>query len=113
MGSDIVETGKRLKKASPSLGKTLPKEMGAFKEMYGAIMKESVLDFKTKELIALSLGVAARCDGCIAHHLAASIEAGITREEIADALSVVVLMGGGPSSVYSALTLEAYDEMVG
>ena len=66
----------------------------------------------SRELIALAIGVATRCDGCIAYHARNSVRAGATRQEVAETLAVAVQMGGGPSMVYSADALRAYDEFV-
>lgn len=54
---------------------------------------------KAKELMALSIAVCVRCDGCIAYHVHDALEAGASRDEIAEAIGVAVLMGGGPSVV--------------
>ena len=69
------------------------------------------LDTKTKELIALAIGIAGRCDGCIGFHTEAAIRLGATREEVLDIIAVAIYMGGGPSYVYGAQALEAYDQL--
>lgn len=65
---------------------------------------------KTKELIALAIGVAARCEGGISFHTHAALKAGASREEITDALGVAVLMGGVPSVMYATHVIEAMDQ---
>jgi len=81
---------------------------------YGGLSKAAqipgALDTRTKELIALAISVATRCDGCIAYHARNSVRAGATRQEIAEVLAVTLQMGGGPSMVYAADALRAYDE---
>lgn len=81
---------------------------------YGALGKAAqtpgALDHKTKELIALAIGVATRCDGCIAYHARNSVRAGATRQELAEMLAVAVQMGGGPAMVHGADALRVYDE---
>lgn len=81
---------------------------------YGGLSKAAqipgALDHKTKELIALAISVATRCDGCIAYHARNSVRAGATRQEIAEMLAVTLQMGGGPSMVHAADALRAYDE---
>jgi AhpD family alkylhydroperoxidase len=69
-----------------------------------------VLDTKTKELIALAIGVSKLCDGCIAHHTAGALKAGAGRDEIIEALGVAIMMGGGPSVVYATHALQAVDQ---
>jgi AhpD family alkylhydroperoxidase len=75
-------------------------------------MQDGVLDHKTKELIALCLGVAGHCDACIGFHMQALVKAGATKAEIEEALAVAVYMGGGPSLMYAADALTAFEQMV-
>lgn len=82
---------------------------------FGALTKSvhetGVLDPKTKEFVALAVSVADRCDPCIGFHVEALISAGATREEVSDVLSVCIQMGGGPSLMYAAKALEAFDQL--
>ena len=73
---------------------------------------DGALDTKTKEPIALAISVAVLCDDCIAHHNYDALEAGATREEIADAFGVAILMGGGTSVVYATHAIEAVDQFL-
>ena len=68
------------------------------------------LDTKTKELIAIAVSVASSCDTCIAHHVYDALEAGATREEIADALGVACLMGGGVGVAFATHAMRAVDQ---
>ena len=72
--------------------------------------EDGALDKKTKELIALALGIAARCDGCIGFHVKALVKLSVTREEFLETLGMAVYMGGGPSLMYAADALTAYEE---
>lgn len=92
-------------KASPDVAK-------AFSTLAGAATASGALDPKIKELLALGISIAARCDGCIGFHTAAAIRKGATREEILDVINVAIYMGGGPSYMYGAQALEAYDQLV-
>ncbi|MEZ5890398.1 MAG: carboxymuconolactone decarboxylase family protein [Xanthobacteraceae bacterium] len=60
------------------------------------------MDTKTKELIAVAISVAIRCDDCIAFHVQAAIERGATREEIFETLAMAIYMGAGPSVMYAS-----------
>jgi len=92
---------------SRTLAAAKPDLMRAFWGVHAAAMADSALDTKTKELIALAISVAARCDDCIAHHTFDALEAGATKEEVADALGVAIMMGGGTSVVYATHAIEA------
>jgi AhpD family alkylhydroperoxidase len=61
-------------------------------------------------MIALAIGVAGHCDGCIGFHAKALTRMGAPREQIIEALAVAVYMGGGPSLMYAADAMQAFDE---
>jgi AhpD family alkylhydroperoxidase len=103
----------RIKTNMQSLGQAAPTTMEAFANLHHAAAKAGALDFKTKELIALAIGVSLRCDGCIAFHTHDALEAGATREEVLEALGVAVLMGGGPSVIYATHVVEALQQFEG
>ena len=83
----------------------------AFSAIAKAAIKQGALDSKTKELMALAIGIAARCDGCIGFHTEAAIKYGATREEVVETIGVAVYMGGGPSYVYGAQALDAFNQL--
>lgn len=87
-----------------------PGVMKSFAELGRAAMTDGALDRKTKELIALALGVAARCDPCIGFHAQALVTLGASRQELDEMLGVAVYMGGGPSLMYAASAIAAFDE---
>ena len=68
------------------------------------------LDGKTKELIALGISVAIRCDDCIAFHAKAAVKQGANREEVMEALGMAVYMGAGPSVMYATHALDAFTQ---
>lgn len=91
----------------------IPEVMQGFNAMMQAATKDGALDKKTKELIALALGIAARCDGCIGFHTQTLVKLGATRAELLETLSMAVYMGGGPSLMYAADALAAFEEFSG
>jgi len=92
------------------LRKGIPETMAGFSMMAAAATADGILNPKTKELIALAIGVAVRCDGCVAFHAKAAERHGASRQEILETLGMAVYMGGGPSMVYAAEALAAYDQ---
>jgi len=93
-----------------SLRASTPDAMKAFSDLGRAAMADGALSRKTKELIALALGVAARCDPCIGFHAQALVKLGATRQELDETLAVATYMGGGPSLMYAARAVSAFDE---
>ncbi|WP_136418973.1 carboxymuconolactone decarboxylase family protein [Herbaspirillum sp. ST 5-3] len=88
----------------------LPDVMKGFSDLARAASRDGALDKKTKELIALALGIAAHCDACIGFHVQALVKLGATKAEVEEALGMAVYMGGGPSLMYSANAIAAFDE---
>jgi AhpD family alkylhydroperoxidase len=84
--------------------------MKAFSAMAQSATKDGALDPKTKELIALAIGVATRCDDCIAFHSKAAANLGATREEIVETLGMAIYMGAGPSVMYASHALQAFTQ---
>jgi AhpD family alkylhydroperoxidase len=88
-----------------------PDVMKGFNALAEAATRDGALTRKTKELIALALGVAGHCDACLGFHLQSLIKLGVTRAEVEEALGVAVYMGGGPSLMYAADALAAFEEL--
>ncbi len=90
-------------------------EAGETLQAFGALAKaataDGALDKKTKELIALAIGVAKQCDGCIGFHTQALARLGASDAEIADTLAMTVYMGGGPSLMYAADAWNAWQQL--
>ena len=82
----------------------------AFGGLSKAAMTDGALDKKTKELIALAIGVAKQCDACIGFHTQALRKLSATDEEVAEMLGVSVYMGGGPSLMYAADAWTAWQQ---
>lgn len=111
MSKDYREITGNISRNLAKLRADLPDTMKAFGALSQAATRDGALDKKTKELIALALGVAAHCDGCIGFHVDSLIKLGSTRAEIEEALGVAVYMGGGPSLMYAAEALGAFEEL--
>ena len=52
------------------------------------------LDVKTKELCGLVASMVLRCDDCISYHVAQCREAGVSRDEMFEAFSIGLVVGG-------------------
>jgi AhpD family alkylhydroperoxidase len=89
---------------------SMPEVMQAFGLLSAAATKDGALDKKTKELIALALGVAAHCDGCIGFHTQSLVRLGTSKQELMETLSMAIYMGGGPSLMYAADAISAFDQ---
>lgn len=100
----------RLRELTRALRHELPGPMASFAQLHQQALADGALDKKVKELIALGIAIAARCDGCIAFHVHDALRAGASRHEVAETIGVAVLMGGGPAVMYGAEALEALSQ---
>ena len=87
-----------------------PEVMKAFSGIAQAATATKALDAKTKELIALGIAVAVRCDDCIAFHVKAAVEQGAAKEEVLETLGMAIYLGAGPSVMYASHALEAFSQ---
>jgi AhpD family alkylhydroperoxidase len=88
----------------------IPEVYKGFGELSAAAFADGALDRRTKELVALAIGVVAGCDGCISSHAQAAARAGATRQEAAEAIGVTFLMHGGPATIHGARAYDAFCE---
>jgi len=101
--ADLREPTRVLRRAAPGA-------WAGFATLHDEAMKDGALDAKVKELMALVAAVVKHCDGCIAYHAKAAARQGATSEEVAEALSVALLMDGGPSTTYGPRAFAAFRE---
>ena len=113
MNKNWPEMAKDLSGAIREVRLGAPEVMKAFSAMAAAATAGGALDTKTKELIALAIAVAIRCDGCVAFHAKAAVEQGATREELMETMGMALYMGAGPSLMYAAQAVEAFDQFAG
>ena len=96
-----------------SLRNGAPEVMKAFAAIAQAAPAPKALDRKTKELIALAIAVAVRCDDCIAFHAKAAVEQGDSSEEVAENLATAIYMSAGPSVMYAGHALRVFTQFAG
>lgn len=110
MVEDWPELAKALTSDVRQLRAGAPDVMKAFGAMAVAAGAAKALDAKTKELIALAIGVSTRCDDCIAFHAKAAVDHGATRDEVMETLGMAIYMGAGPSAMYASHALAAFNQ---
>jgi AhpD family alkylhydroperoxidase len=108
---DYLQVAKEVSLGAAALRQAAPKAMAGFAALGAAAYAPGALEAKFKELIALAIGISSRCDGCVGYHAKACFDKGASREEVAETIAVAIQMGGGPSMVYGASALDAYDQV--
>jgi AhpD family alkylhydroperoxidase len=104
------EVANDLRQPTRDLRTAIPDTWAGFAALHSSAMAQGALPTRIKELMALVVGVIEHCDGCIAYHARAAASAGASDAEVAEALGVALLMGGGPASVWAPRALAAYRE---
>lgn len=110
MRTDYVNYARDIDSGVAELFKGISGPMRAYSQLLAESSESGALDAKTKELMAVAISIAIRCDGCIAYHVRAAHKKGASRDEMLETVGVAIEMGGGPSVVYGAEALEAYDQ---
>ncbi|WED43333.1 carboxymuconolactone decarboxylase family protein [Legionella cardiaca] len=110
MSGKFNEVTKGINAQLAKMRKEMPEVMAGFSALAQAATKDGALDKKTKELISMALAVANHCQGCIGFHAQALVKLQTSREELMETLGMAVYMGGGPSLMYAAEALEAFEE---
>jgi AhpD family alkylhydroperoxidase len=105
---DWNEYHKQLAAVIADIGRMNPDTIRGYRDLSNAPAKLGKLDPKTRELIALAVGVTRQCDGCIVTHADAAIKNGATREELMEALGVAIAVNAGAALVYAARAMDAY-----
>ncbi len=100
---DLAEPARRLRQ-------DVPEVIGAYADLQRAVIVDGALPAKVKELIALAIGATRQCDGCVASHARGAARQGASEAEVAEAMGVVVMMNGGPGTVWAPRALAAYRE---
>jgi AhpD family alkylhydroperoxidase len=110
MSDKFTHVTKDISTQLAKMRKEMPEVMAGFSALAQAVSKDGVLDKKTKELIAMALAVANHCPGCIGFHSQTLVKLQASRQELLETLGMAVYMGGGPSLMYAAEALEAFEE---
>jgi len=110
MYDDWPKTVKLLSTQLAQLRGDAPEVLKAFSGLAQAALAPKALDTKTKELIALGISVAIRCDDCIAFHVKAALDRGATPAEISETLAMAIYMGAGPSVMYASHAFTALQQ---
>jgi AhpD family alkylhydroperoxidase len=69
-------------------------EMKRFWSLDSQVYREGALPVKTKELLGLVASLVLRCDDCIRYHLVRCNEEHLTNEELGEAITIALIVGG-------------------
>ena len=103
---ELKVSGRRLRAA-------IPQVYAGYAALHEAAMGDGALPAGMKELIALAIAATKECDGCVVAHARSAARRGVTAAEVAEAMGVVILMNGGPGTVWGPRAYAAFEEFAG
>jgi len=111
MGQEAKEFFEKFKKDVGKMKEQAPDVVNGFGGLFSKIMQDGALTLREKELVALGIGVAQRCVPCIRAHVQKCLDAGATNEQILEAASVAVMMGGGPAYTHVPVVMDTLEAL--
>ena len=99
----------KVKKEAPAMVTGFGTMVAGFGGLFSKVMTDGAISLREKELIALSIAVAANCHPCIMAHTKKCLDTGSTKAQILEAVSVAVVMGGGPAYMHVMEVIDALE----
>ena len=96
---------------SEKMKQAAPLIVRGFGALFASVMKDGALKAKEKELVALGIAVAQRCEPCIRLHVQKCLHAGNAPAEIIEAAGVAVMMQGGPAYTHVPVVMETLESL--
>jgi AhpD family alkylhydroperoxidase len=88
-----------------------PETAAAFDAFSRQVFAEGALPARTKQLIAVAVAHVTQCPYCIKGHTKAAIRAGVSQQELMEAIWVAAEMRAGGAYAHSALALSEMEEL--
>jgi len=89
----------------PSYTMVDPRMRKIYFQFYQETYRASVLDRKTKELIAIAASLAMHCNGCLEGHIKKALKVGATKEELSE--TIAITMGVGAAAIVDLTDIAA------
>ena len=87
-------------------------ETKRFFSLDGQVYRKGALPAKTKEMLGLVASLVLRCDDCVKYHVVRCFEEKMTSEELEEALSIALVVGGSITIPHLRRAFEAWDELI-
>jgi len=100
-----------IRKCTTKVRQELPDAMAAKDTFNDEVYKDGALSHKVKRLMALAVALRAGCTGCIIYQTKMAVEAGASKVEVLEAVSVAIAMGGTPASGWSWRVVKTLEEL--
>ncbi len=101
-----------IRKRTAEFRQELPDTMAAMHDAFrDEVYKDGALSHKIKRLIALGIALRAGCTACIIYQTKLAVEAGATKAEVLEAVSVAIALGGTPAIGWSWRVVKVLKEL--
>jgi len=100
-----------IRKYTPRYEEPLPSTMAAYRALSDEVYKDGALSHKVKRLIALGIALRAGCTACILHQTKLAVEAGASKAEVTEAVSVAIAMSGSTALGWSWRVVKLLEEL--
>ncbi len=110
MNSQLAANEERIKYLE-KLNQEIPELMVHETAKWAEVYKEGALSTKVKRLMALGIALRACCDNCILGQTTRALEAGATKEEIMETISVNMAMSGTTGIAEGMKVIKLLDEL--
>lgn len=111
MSENQIDLNDNRKKQLGRFMELMPEMTEVLVAMKNEVDKDGALDSKTKRLMALATALGAGCRNCILAQTEAALEAGATKEDFLETISVVVKIRGTSGLAESFRVIEFLDEL--
>jgi AhpD family alkylhydroperoxidase len=111
MGQETKEFLAKFKNDVAKMKQQIPETVNGFAGLFSKVMQDGALTVREKELVALGIGVAQCCTPCIRGHVENCLDAGATKQQILEAASVAVMMGGGPAYTHMPVVMDMLESL--
>jgi AhpD family alkylhydroperoxidase len=108
--TEFHATLKQMSAPTRDLRRHIPETWAGFVQLAQSAVADGAIPGRIKEAFAVAIAVIDGCEGCIAHHAKAAVKQGTTEQEMAEAIGVALLMGGGPASTMAPTAWAAFQE---
>ena len=107
----LLEINQDLQKYKNMVGQACP-VVGSTHDMFmKEVYKDAALSRKMKRLIGIAIGVRTGSFSCMVNQTRRAVEAGATKEEIMESVSVAIAMGGTTTIEYGAKVVKVLEEL--
>jgi AhpD family alkylhydroperoxidase len=100
-----------IRECTAKVSQELPEAMAAHTAFQDEVYKDGALSHKVKRLMAMAVAVRVGCTACIIYQTKMAVEAGATKTEVLEALSVARAMGGTTAGGWSWRVVRVLEEL--